>query len=56
MSTLPEAASWMPTVAPPWEILNLTLPCLSLVYLAASWVSSGNDAVAPEIEIVVVAA
>ena len=52
---MPAAASWMPTVAPPWEILKVTLPCLSVWYLAVSSSISGNDAVAPDIEIVVAA-
>ena len=56
MLTLPAAASWMPTVAPPWDTLKMTLPCLSLWYFAVSSSISGNEAVAPESEIVVLAA
>src|SRR5665213_1721548 len=56
MLTLPAAASAMPTLAPPCEILNFTLLCLSLEYLPESSSSSGKEAVAPDIEIVVVAA
>ena len=55
MLTLPAAASWMPTVAPPCESLKVTLPFSTCRYLAASSSISGNDAVAPEIEIVVAA-
>ncbi len=41
----------MPIWAPPWAILNLTLPGLSLTYFWASSETSGNDAVAPLIVI-----
>ncbi len=45
----------MPTVAPPWEILNETLLCSSLEYLCASSWTSGKEAVAPLIVITLVA-
>ena len=54
MLTLPAAASEMPTLAPPCAILKLTLWC-SEWYFVASSSSSGKDAVAPDIEIVVAA-
>ena len=55
MLTRPAAASEMPTLAPPCETLNFTVPLRTFVYLLVSSSISGKDAVAPEIEIVVAA-
>jgi hypothetical protein len=51
--TRPAATSLMPIWAPPWVILNFTLCGCTLLYFAASRVTSGYEAVAPLMVIVV---
>src|SRR5271166_431028 len=55
MLTRPAATSLMPIWAPPWAMRNFTLPGWSFVYLAASSDTSGYEAVAPLMVIVVAA-
>jgi hypothetical protein len=48
METRPFETSETPTLDPPWRIRNPNfLPCLVLIHLRASWVSSGKTEVDP---------